>query len=163
MKTPKEFDYDLWKDEAGNYFIRVKRTGEICEVNKDTFRILHTEAMRMYRNQKGTPVYGVNNGKIVLIGYTTNLSLDFLDAEEMESAWSSDGGQAEEDAIMDIVMKEFCKLLTEKQLDVFKECVIEGMSYIEFAKRNSISESAVRKTVSFIRKKAKLFFHEGAN
>lgn len=32
MKTPKEFDYDLWIAEDGRYMVRVKATREECAV-----------------------------------------------------------------------------------------------------------------------------------
>ena len=37
MKTPKtpiEFDYDLWTTEDGKCMVRVKRTGEVSEVDR---------------------------------------------------------------------------------------------------------------------------------
>ena len=33
-KTPIEFDYDLWTTEDGKCMVRVKRTGEQCEVGR---------------------------------------------------------------------------------------------------------------------------------
>ena len=38
MKTPRDFDYDIWKDDSGYYYIRVKRTGETARVSKDVVR-----------------------------------------------------------------------------------------------------------------------------
>ena len=44
MKTPKEFDYDLWIDRNdGQCYVRVKNTGEVSAVNADTFRFLRRE------------------------------------------------------------------------------------------------------------------------
>ena len=164
MKTPKEFDYDLWKDNDGRMFIRVKRTGEVCEVNVDTFRVLRNEAMAIYRTQKGIPVYGKKNGKSVLIEHTTMLSL-CLDETDEETGidWLVDKNDTTNEVINKIAIEEFCKLLTDKQLDVLEKCLIGGMSNVEYAKENNVYESAVRKTISLIRKKSKKFFDEGAN
>ena len=48
-KTPKEFDYDLWTTESGAYMVRVKSTGEICEVDAETMRFLRSEEKRLRR------------------------------------------------------------------------------------------------------------------
>lgn len=159
MKTPKEFDYDLWKDEAGKYFIRVKRTGEVCEVNDNTFRVLRNEAMAIYRKQKGVPVYGKRNGKSVVVGYTSNLSL-YIDEgnEDVGTDWIIDKTNHESEIITKLLIEDFCRLLTNKQLDVLEKCLIGGMSNVQYAKENGINESAVRKTISLIRKKFKKFF-----
>ena len=53
MKTPKtpiEFDYDLWTTEDGKCMVRVKCTGEQCEVNRETFRSLRLEEKRVRRS-----------------------------------------------------------------------------------------------------------------
>ena len=46
MKTPNEFDYDLWtaQDEQGktHYLVRVKQTGEITEVTHDVMKFLRS-------------------------------------------------------------------------------------------------------------------------
>ncbi len=49
IKTPKEFDYDLFKDEKDNFMIRIKNTGEVTQVSIEVFRSLRNEAMRIYR------------------------------------------------------------------------------------------------------------------
>ena len=58
MKTPIEFDYDLWTGEDGERMVRVKRTGEVCEVDADTFRLLRAEEKRLRRSMQGVPVPG---------------------------------------------------------------------------------------------------------
>ena len=164
MKTPKEFDYDLWKDDTERCFIRVKRTGEVCEVNNDTFRVLRNEAMAIYRSQKGIPVYGKSNGKSIVVTYTTNLSLCANECDEdTGSDWIVDKANLENEILTKLLIEETYKLLTDKQLDVLKKCLIGGMSNVEYAKENNICESAVRKTINLIRKKAKKFFDDGAN
>ena len=58
MKTPKtpiEFDYDLWTTEDGKCMVRVKRTGEVSEVDRKVMRILRAEEKRIRRS------YGFGN------------------------------------------------------------------------------------------------------
>ena len=53
MKTPKTpiaFDYDLWTTENGKYMVRVKRTGEVSEVDRDVMRVLRAEEKRIRRS-----------------------------------------------------------------------------------------------------------------
>ncbi|WP_249030226.1 hypothetical protein [Tannockella kyphosi] len=159
MKTPKEFDYDLWKDETGRGFIRVKRTGEVCEVNDDTFRVLRNEAMAIYRNNKGVPVYGVENGKSVVVRYTTNLALYIEEGnEDIGADWNIDKTDLENEILTKLLIEDFCELLTDKQLDVLEQCLKKGMLPAEYAKEKGISKRAVGYTIEGIEKKAKKFF-----
>ena len=50
MKTPIEFDYDLWTTKDGKCMVRVKSTGETCEVSRETFRVLRAEEKRLRRS-----------------------------------------------------------------------------------------------------------------
>lgn len=43
MKTPFDFDYDLWVSEDGKAMVGVKRTGETCEVSQETMRLFRGE------------------------------------------------------------------------------------------------------------------------
>ena len=49
-KTPIEFDYDLWTTEDGKCMVRVKRTGEVSEVDRKVMRILRAEEKRIRRS-----------------------------------------------------------------------------------------------------------------
>lgn len=49
MKTPKEFDYDLWIAEDGRYMVRVKATREECAVSQAVFRKLRAEEKKLRR------------------------------------------------------------------------------------------------------------------
>ncbi len=44
-KTPAEFDYDLWTTADGKCMVRIKRTGEVCEVEREVFRLLRAECI----------------------------------------------------------------------------------------------------------------------
>ena len=158
MKTPKEFDYDLWKDETERCFIRVKRTGEDCEVNDNTFRVLRNEAMAIYRKNKGVPVYGVENGKSVLVRYTTNLSL-YIDEnnEDIGVDWIIDKTDLESEILTKLLIEDFSKILTDKQLEIFENCLLNKTSAREFAKAKGVHKSTVDEAIKSIRKKFENF------
>ena len=50
-KTPLEFDYDLWTTEDGKCMVRIKETGETCEVSRDIMRLLRSEEKKLRRAQ----------------------------------------------------------------------------------------------------------------
>ncbi len=52
---PIAFDYDLWTTEDGKCMVRVKRTGEVSEVDRKVMRILRAEEKRIRRS------YGSDN------------------------------------------------------------------------------------------------------
>ena len=82
MKTPIEFDYDLWTTEEGKCMVRVKLTGEVCEVSRETMRVLRNEEKKLRRSKTGVPIAGCEDEDET----ATLLSLDFVsvqDAEEM--------------------------------------------------------------------------------
>ncbi|WP_409969654.1 hypothetical protein RFF05_07010 [Bengtsoniella intestinalis] len=159
MTTPKEFDYDLWTTEDGKCYMRVKRTGEQCEINRETMRLLRSEAKKMQREQEGIPVYGVRNGKSVVVERTTMLSLDYVSAgEDMDSAWAVDASQTEHSHMISALEQELRDALTPKQFDIYIHCLLGGETYTAYAHRNAIHESAVRKAVRLIRVKAKNIF-----
>ncbi|MFI3238873.1 MAG: hypothetical protein R3Y47_12750 [Lachnospiraceae bacterium] len=159
MKTPKEFDYDLWKNEVGRSFIRIKRTGEVCEVNDETFRVLRNEAMAIYRKNKGVPVYGVENGKSVIVRYTTNLSL-YIDEnnEDIGVDWIMDKKDLESETLTKLLIEDFSKILTDKQLEIFENCLLNKTSAREFAKVKGVHKSTVDEAIKSIRKKFEKFF-----
>ncbi len=160
MKTPKDFDYNLFKNEAGKCFIRIKETGEVTEVNMDTFRLLRNEAMAMYREQKGVPVYGKQSGKSIVLTYTTLLSLDMGD-DEKEPAWLACDHNIDELIYTQEAVKSFKQLLTKGQLRIFEHCMLNGMSASEYARSNNVSKPFVSKYIKQIQDVAKKFFDLG--
>ncbi|WP_409969051.1 hypothetical protein RFF05_03595 [Bengtsoniella intestinalis] len=159
MTTPKEFDYDLWTTEDGKCYMRVKRTGEQCEINRETMRLLRSEAKKMQREQEGIPVYGVRNGKSVVVERTTMLSLDYVSAgEDMDSAWAVDASQTEQSHMISALEQELREALTSKQLDVYIHCLLGGMTLRDYGEQNNVNVSSVRDLVTGIRKKAKIIF-----
>lgn len=55
-KTPKDFEYDLWTSSDGKHFSRLKRTGEVCEVNLETFRFLRKLEKELRRELQGAEI-----------------------------------------------------------------------------------------------------------
>lgn len=52
MKSLKEFDYDLWttnENSITKYWVRVKSTGEVTEVDIKTMRVLRNSEKAMRR------------------------------------------------------------------------------------------------------------------
>lgn len=159
MKTNNEFDYDLFKDEDGKCFIRIKRTGEVTEVSDETFKLLRNEAMAMYRKQKGVPVYGKKNGKSVLMTHITMLSIDMV--EDMPAGWLSYDADIEGALHIKSVEEMLEQALTQRQLDIYQCCIQQGITAAEYARNNNVSKPFVSKTLKQIKELAKQFFELG--
>ena len=158
MKTPKDFDYDLWTSTDGRYFIRIKSTGETCEINHETMRLLRNEEKKLRRELQGITI-SVPSGKEKVSIPIIMLSLDSATTDaNVQSSWLVDPTDYEKLAITGMMEQEFCKLLTQKQRDVYIKCLIGGMPITEYARENSIRPPSVSETIHLIRKKAKKFF-----
>ena len=116
MKTPKtpiEFDYDIWTTEDGKCMVRVKRTGEVSEVDRKVMRILRAEEKRIRRS------YGSDNSSEDEDGAEkisdTVLSLDAMPEDDVKSAaWLADSRDCMEELITALKEKELLSILTEK-------------------------------------------------
>jgi len=153
MKTPIEFDYDLWTED-GRYMVRVKRTGEVCEVDQDTMRMLRAEEKRLRRSMRGAPVTGSDETRTVL-------SLDYVSENESEgmiSAWLEDPRDFTCDFEYEAVVNEFRNLLTPNQEEVFSACILNEMTCKEYAQKKGIRSQSVQETIRYIKKKAEKFF-----
>ena len=125
MKTPIEFDYDLWTTEDGKCMVRVKQTGEVCEVSRETMKILRNEEKKLRRSMSGVPVIECEEEK------TTLLSLDYVSyegGEDMSPAWLADPLDFENDALFHIRLKEFKAVLTPLELSVFECCIVKDLT-----------------------------------
>lgn len=162
-KSPKDFDYDLWTED-GKYFIRIKRTGEECEINQDTMRLLRNEEKKLRREIEAKEIpfscEKVKDGDTSIKLITLKLlSLDYISGEcDTESTFLADPTDHEEIIFTEMLEKQFCKILTKSQLSVYTYCMKNGTTYVEYSKYKGISEAAVRDTIKGIRKKAKIFF-----
>ena len=159
-KTLIEFDYDLWTTEDGKCMVRVKRTGEQCEVGRETFRILRAEEKKLRRSMTGVPVSESNDTDET----ATLLSLDYVSvagAEEMSPAWLEDSFDMENSVITRMLEEELRHSLTERQLGIYLSCVVGGISYKDYADANGMTYQNVQQSIVLIRKKAqKIFFRK---
>lgn len=146
MKTPKDFDYDLWTTKENLCMVRIKATGEECEVSRETFRPLRSEEEKLKRGQ---------NRKLFLEGKNSVvLSVDIGPLDEVsESAWLADPTDFIEEIITSQMIQLFEQKLTKRQLDVFKKCLLGGMNLREYAKAERLNYRAVWEVREAIRKK----------
>ena len=152
MKTLREFDYDLWAIEENGkkrYFARVKATGEETEITLEVMRLLLSQEKQMRREYAKRKTVG------------TVLSLEAICDEEdvNEASWLLDAEQKiETDILMEDLKDDFCKLLTDNQLSIFNECLINGKSQVAYAAEHGVTKQSVYDTILLIRKKAKKYF-----
>lgn len=154
-KTPKEFDYDLWTAEDGRCMVRVKRTGEVCEVDRPTFRLLRAEERRLRRSACGVPIECGDGARATL------MSTNYVSTEgggEMEGAWLIDPASVEDSVVTLMLEREFIKTLTPRQRDVYIQCVKLKLPQADYAHANGISRPRVTAVVEEIKEKAKNFF-----
>lgn len=153
-KTPKEFDYDLWTAGNGAYMVRVKSTGEICEVDIETMRFLRAEEKRLRRAMNKS---SQSDKEIVK---EPILSLDCLKQNDGNSLFPDClGGQDDpaEIVVANILVEHFLADLTSIQLDVYKNCILAGKNYAEYARELGLTRQYIHKCIVTIRKKAKIF------
>ena len=159
MKTPKDFDYDIWKDEDGHYCVRVKRTGETTKVSEAVVRELWRELYRMEKERKSTTITGNDGTRHIRL-----LSLDESPAIHPElcavqnAPWLVSRETAYEDVELAVLEQDFLKTLTAKQRKIYQLVIKEGQNISACAESCGISSPTVLSHVELIRKKAKLFF-----
>ncbi len=159
MKTPKDFDYDIWKDDDGHYYIRVKRTGEVTRVSEDVVRELWMELYRMDKYRKDTTITESDGSQ-----HTRLFSLDDSWAANPElrptknEPWLLSKENSFEDVEVEMLERDFLKTLTEKQQRVYQVVVKEGHSISHCARLCGISPAAVFYSIELIKKKAKNIF-----
>lgn len=159
MKTPKEFAYDLWITDDGQYMVRIKATKEVCAVEQAVFRALRAEEKRLRREMEGVPTMQVDeDGEIIRAAM---LSTDFVhveDGEELDPWWLADPDDFVERLQLKEAVQELCAQLTPKQLEVFRECLLKGIGLREYARRTSTNFKTAWETADAIRKKARKIF-----
>ena len=139
--------------------VHVKLTGEVCEVSRETMRVLRNEEKKLRRSKTGVPIAGCKDEDET----ATLLSLDFVsvqDAEEMSPAWLEDPNDLEETVLISVMEQEFRLLLSERQLEVYHYCLLGGMSMTDYSKARGIDVSTVFEAKRDVQKKAKIFFKE---
>ena len=136
MKIPKDFDYDIWKDDDGHYYIRVKRTGETTRVSEEVVRELWRELYRMDKYRKDTTITDEDGSQ-----HTRILSLDDSWAANPEllptknEPWLLSKESAFENIELEMLERDFLKTLTEKQQRLYHLRFKMGLTVPECAKR----------------------------
>ena len=152
-KTPNEFDYDLWTTEDGKCMVRVKRTGEQCEVSRETFRILRAEEKKLRRSYIGTPT---ENDEI---SSNSILSLDMIPEDDVkDSSWLADPTNLESDVLTEIFIEEFCRTLPPVQAIFFRECLLNGQSICEFLQKYHVGRTTAWRWLKEYRERIKKYF-----
>ena len=153
-KTPVEFDYILWTTKDGKSMVRVKSTGEVTEVSKETMRFLRAEERRC-RHYDSRILSDTEKETISL----SDLSTDNLPSEKLSmSSWLTDPADFTQDIITAAVEDEFYVSLTPAQKEIYDEVLKGGTRPSHYAMAHGISPSSVTQHIRAIQKKAKKFF-----
>ena len=110
-KTPIEFDYDLWTTEDGKCMVRVKCTGEQCEVNRETFRSLRLEEKRVRRSYAKSETFDEDDGHKA---GDSVLSLDVMPDGVETPSWLLDPHDCISEVEWKILEEGFLKILTTR-------------------------------------------------
>ena len=158
-KTPKGFDYALWRDDKRIPHVRILSTGEVSSVSEEVFRYLRAEEKSHSRYITKNTIQEKDEKGDVISTSSVLLSIDFVaDSADDGGVWLIDKSNVEEAVGAKILIEEFKTILTENQCDVLENCILQGLSVSEYARVKRVSEMAIRKTISKIREKAKIFF-----
>ena len=159
-KTPIAFDYDLWTTEDGKCMVRVKRTGEVSEVDRKVMRILRAEEKKEATIQEaaGSDNTSEDEDGAEKISDTV-LSLDAMPEDDVKSAaWLADSRDCMEELITALKEKELLSILTEKQRELYLAMTREGLTLREFARRKGIGIRAAFDLKAAVQKKFQRIF-----
>ncbi len=156
MRTPKNFEYDLWTTNENGIvrnWVRVKFTGEISEVSIEVMRLLRREEKALKRQME----------KAGSEDETTKvaLSLELLIEDEMRDTWSSDTTDMVEEIITNELEREFIKTLTDFEKVTYFACIRNGMKVKDFSQKHNVSKQYISKVIKKIREKANYFWNLG--
>lgn len=160
MKTPREFDYDIWKDENGDYYVRIKRTGETARVSKEVVRELWMELYRMRKHRENNTITDENgntHNRLLSLNSSGTVRGENRDSAEKDP-WTVDKTDPFASVEFRLLEDEFLKCLTERQLEVYILRFKEQRTIPECARLNGMSVNAINRQIAAIRKKAKNFF-----
>lgn len=148
MRTPKDFDYDLWTTKENLCMVRVKATGEECEVNRETFRLLRAEEEKLKKGRKSNKTLFVEESD------KTMLSIDIAPENDGNiSAWTVDPDDFTEEVITSVTLQTFRQHLTKRQLDVLDQCLLGESNLREYAMAEGLNYRTVWDIREAIRKK----------
>ena len=148
MKTPIEFDYDLWTTKDGKCMVRVKSTGETCEVSRETFRVLRAEEKRLRRSYTAAASDGAEAHPI--------LSLNVLPEDSEKSpSWLTDHEDFTDEVLTKMVIQEFRATLNSVHCAVFDQCLLGDKTIRAFAEEYGLRRSTVWDIANSLRKNFK--------
>ena len=148
MKTPIEFDYDLWTTKDGKCMVRVKSTGETCEVSREAFRVLRAEEKRLRRSYTAAASDGDEAHPI--------LSLNVLPEDSEKSpSWLTDHADFTDEVLTKMVIQEFRATLNSIHCAVFDQCLLGDKTIRAFAEEYGLRRSTVWNIANSLRKNFK--------
>lgn len=158
MKTPKDFDYDIWKDDDGHYYIRVKHTGGVTRVSEEVVRELWMELYRMDKYRKDTTITDADGSQ-----HSRLFSLDDSWAANPElrptknEPWLLSKESSFEDIELEMLERDFLRMLPERQKTVYQFRFKQGFTLEECAARIGTSKRNVDSLIRKIRKNQNFF------
>ena len=153
-KTPIEFDYDLWTTEDGKCMVRVKRTGEVSEVDREVMKILRADEKKLRRALPTKETDDTDEESTPMV-----MSYDALpDDDVKESAWLADPSNLEDEVLTELFIEEFCNELPAMQAAFFRECLLAGKEQQLFAAENSVERTTLWRWQKQIKEKIKKYF-----
>ncbi len=159
MKTPKDFDYDIWKDDSGHYYIRVKRTGETTRVSEEVVRELWRDLYRMDKYHKDTTITDEDGSQHTrILSLNSSGTMNPVPQSTENIPWLCSREDAYEEIETEMLEQAFLATLTEKQKRLYKLRFKMGLTVPECAKRVGANKRNVDKMIRLIREKAEKFF-----
>lgn len=139
-RTPKDFDYVMWIED-NRFFVRIKRTNEVCEISPETMKFLRYEEKKIRRRAE-TDGKQKDNFMIDI-----DVLIDTLIYQNPEIY-----------VLRKLSWEELIDKMTDKQYAVYVECLVEGKTLTEYARSVGITRKGASTHVQGIRNKAKKIF-----
>ena len=155
MKTPKDYDYDLWttvENGEKKYWVRVKITGDVSEVSQEIMKFLRSEEKSVRRMKEPSQ------------DQEGDLSLDTTYDDEYRESWMMDATDVADEVMARLLSEELMQNLPNRQRDIYLSCMVEGMSIREYCRQHHLSYGAAISAVETVRKKfKKIYFGTRSN
>lgn len=163
MYKNKKFDYDLWTtndDGVKRYWVRIRATQEVTEVDLETIRFLRNIEKSDNRDAKllkKTEILTDSEKMKAIILYPVHFNSESAGNDDAVPALK-DAVDYEKQVLDKLLLREFVSSLTYEQRQVLIGVLLEGNSYSEYAHQNNCTKQKVYRTIKQIKEKAKKFF-----